>query len=63
MRFYEKNKPKEGDTRIVEKFLWFPIWANKEWRWLESAKILYQYYSRGPGEDDFNRWNAEKFLN
>ena len=31
---------KEGNQRVIEKFLWFPIKISGEWRWLEKCKIL-----------------------
>jgi hypothetical protein len=44
MRFnFNKIQPKEGDIRIVEKFLLFPRIINKELRWLERAKIKQRY--------------------
>jgi len=30
---------KLGETRIISKFLWFPVCIGNEWRWLESAII------------------------
>jgi len=32
------NRPKEGVTRIKERFLLFPLEINNEMRWLEKAK-------------------------
>jgi len=35
--------PSYGDTKIVTKFMWLPISAGNETRWLETATILYHY--------------------
>jgi len=35
-----KSGPEEGDERIVDGFLWFPKYLDREWRWLEHAKWL-----------------------
>lgn len=34
-----KQAPKEGDHRIVDRFLFFPKCIDDEWRWLEFASI------------------------
>ena len=38
---------KLGDTRIKEKFLWFPKECNNEGRWLERAKYEEVYSHTG----------------
>ena len=38
MRF--KNKYKDGETRFVKKFLWFPKNIFGETRWLENATYI-----------------------
>ena len=43
MRF---KKPDDGDVRIKEKFLLFPLMINRETRWLEFAKWQQEYYIR-----------------
>jgi hypothetical protein len=41
-----KLKPKNdlesrlGEFRIVERFLWYPMLLEREWRWLERTKII-----------------------
>jgi len=55
MRWKLKPKPDFGDTRIITRFLFLPVCINKEYRWLERAKIKRRYsqwfdsdgYSRG----------------
>lgn len=49
MRWKKKPSPNIRDRRIVEKFLWFPICLDQEWRWLEKAKIEQKY---GPSQLD-----------
>lgn len=39
MRFAVKPKPKDGDTRIIERFLIFPTRIGNEIRWLETIKV------------------------
>lgn len=43
MRWKQKPKPKEGDIRIIKKFLFFPKKIEDETRWLESAYIVQEY--------------------
>lgn len=40
MRFYHKNNDKEGDTRVVRKFLWLPLRIGDETRWLECCHLV-----------------------
>ena len=51
---------KNGDTRILKKYTWFPIriknrWSKPEieWRWLEQVKIK-QEYNTNNFHDDVN---------
>lgn len=51
------SSTKNGDTRILKKYAWFPIriknrWGNQEveWSWLEKVKIK-QEYSTGSFHD------------
>lgn len=39
MRWTLKAGKKEGDTRTVSRFLWFPKCIDREIRWLEWATI------------------------
>lgn len=39
MRFYDKEKPKKGDTRTRTKFAWFPIRIKNVRVWLEKYQI------------------------
>ena len=42
-KWKKKQRLKEGDRRIMERFLLFPKRLNGEWRWLEIARICQQY--------------------
>ena len=43
MRWNIKGNNKHGDTRIIKKFLWLPVWIDNEIRWLERAVIEQEY--------------------
>lgn len=47
---------KNGDSRIVEKFLIFPIEIKGEVRWLERAKIMQFYH------DYYDKWLNDYFI-
>lgn len=63
MRF-KRTIPHIGDTKVVRKFLWWPIRLTYrspcrevvETRWLEWATIEYRFTSP---TNDVYRWNAE----
>lgn len=40
---WKRYYPKEGDTRIVKRFLWTPTELQHEVRWLEKARIKQCY--------------------
>lgn len=40
---WTKPTPREGDRRVVQKFLFLPKCLDGEWRWLERAKIVQRY--------------------
>lgn len=40
---WRKYNPKINDTKIKRKFLFFPVCINDEYRWLELAKIKYEF--------------------
>jgi hypothetical protein len=46
MRWYEKPKPQEDDTRTRDGFLWWPCHLSGETRWLEWASWLETYQFR-----------------
>ena len=46
---------KNGDTRVIEKFLWFPVNIKNEIRWLETTKVIQRY-------EVTNHWRYENFL-
>ena len=63
MRYiYKKIEPKHGDTRIVSKFLWFPVTIGDETRKWERTMILQTYIRRGWGEFTNYGWCNEKFI-
>ena len=37
------KRPLDRDTRIITKFLFFPVRIKDEWRWLEVASIKQMY--------------------
>jgi len=39
----EKGRPQIGEKRTIQKFLWWPICLDGEWRWLERASIEQEY--------------------
>jgi len=47
MRFIRKEKqvvyPKIGDTKIIKRFLYFPLTLGNETRWWETANIECEY--------------------
>ncbi len=45
----KKERPQEGDRRIVERILLFPKCLNGEWRWLEIAQIDQEYRAWNDG--------------
>ena len=42
-KWKKRKNPKEGDTKVVKKFLWFPVCVGRECRWLETATVKYVY--------------------
>lgn len=45
MRWKQKPESQVGDRRVITKFLLFPRNINREFRWLETAKIEQEYIS------------------
>lgn len=39
MRWKPKERPKQGDRRIIETFLWLPKKLGGEWVWLEKVRL------------------------
>ena len=68
MRFTKQRELREkymnGERKLVQKFLWFPLTIDGETRWLETAEILYKVKK---GEDIFCKayyyWAPMKFIN
>lgn len=36
--------PNNGETRIIKKFAFFPMWIGNECRWLETVYLEQAYY-------------------
>lgn len=62
MRWTEKPyaKPIEGNCRIRSGFLFLPLCALGEWRWLEQAKWEELYY--GPSYDYLGGWAMVRWV-
>ena len=45
IKFKEGHTWHHGDSRVVKRFLWWPVLLDRELRWLETAYIV-QRYSR-----------------
>lgn len=48
MRWHDKPKkkpPEDGTTRVVRRFLFFPLCLKSEYRWLEFVKIKQRYWA------------------
>lgn len=60
MRWKERSKPNLHETRIIQRYLWFPTEAEGEWRWLERAHIKQRYVSNGY---DSRYWYNVCFMN
>lgn len=54
---------KIGDTKIVRKFLWFPVSIDHEIRWLEYATIIYKYSNKSHKVGMLDDWVAMEFIN
>lgn len=51
--------PSRGDTKIKEKFLFFPKCIDGEVRWLEHAKYMVRYIT---SEYIWDHWSAVKWM-
>ena len=51
-----KSKPKEGDTRIIQRWLLFPKCLHNECRWLERAYIVQECKRIYSYEYDYYEW-------
>jgi hypothetical protein len=53
------NKNKQGDTRVIKKFLWLPLKIGYEIRWLETVLLLQEFK-----ECTFirNHWETLQFM-
>lgn len=43
MRWKSGSKYTDGFIKVKNRFLWFPVELNNEWRWLERAEIRYRF--------------------
>ena len=59
MRWTEK-KPKEGNTRIIKRFLMWPECNGDKWRWLETVSVRQRY--RYLGEGEYGWWDEETWI-
>ena len=62
-----KSKPpiiiKDGETRIVNRFLWFPVLIKREIRWLEYAAIKQKFHDDyGLDGEDCSHWENMAFI-
>lgn len=55
MRF-KRPVPKDGEERVVTKFLWLPKNLNQEMRWLEKAKWRQRAFHFTNGYGYFYEW-------
>lgn len=55
--------PKIGDSKIVRKFLWFPVSIDREIRWLEYATVRYKYSNNSYKVGMLDSWIAIEFIN
>ena len=65
MKWVEKRRrPKTGGTRIIERFLFFPLTIGKETRWLERVRILERYdaYPLILYPEYVSHWESVKFV-
>lgn len=66
MRYKFKADPKIRDTKEKVKFLFLPTIINNEFRWLEFAKIKYEYTKQYTYENDtanpFYFWKPVEWL-
>ena len=66
MRWKVNKKPKEYETRIVERFLLLPVTLNNEKRWLETARIeqkyIYTYTYDNGFANPIGNWVNIKFI-
>lgn len=60
MRFY-KTPHKNGDIKIVKRFLWLPMSIGNETRWLETA-VYEKKYLQG-SRFKYSCWYLNRFIN
>lgn len=63
MKFKHKPKPQYGDTKVIHKFLIFPLRLNNETRWLEYATIKCTAYRYRHMEGfTYVTWDEDEFI-
>lgn len=67
MRWIKKEKgyPKDGDERIITKFLLFPTCLDNETRWLEKTTIkqVARYWCDPTSASDGVHWMDKEWVN
>lgn len=58
----KKEYPKEGDIKVIRKFLWMPLEIDGETRWLEYANIKCKWIVRGDMMDFWWEWSPIEFV-
>ena len=63
MRWTEKPRPKDDETRIIKRFLFLPLCIGNEYRWLETVTIK-QWWCAGSLEYGVQpEWNNSAWIN
>ena len=64
MKWHKKFKPlpKDGETREITRFLWFPKCIDSEWRWLEKASWEQYYLNLSYASFLDRRWFDRKWV-
>ena len=63
INFKEKRNAYTNNlSKIEEKFTWFPILCDNEWRWFENVKIEMHVRKSGRFARGY-KWYVSKFIN
>lgn len=54
------KEPCIGDTKIINKFLFFPKCINGQCRWLENVRFMKKYIN---DSNNYMNWVGSKWLN
>ena len=65
IKIENKEKPEytKGDTRVVKRFLLFPLRIDNEIRWLETARIVQEYMATTCFDPDGHSFDCYKWRN